>query len=393
MWVYIPYIKLPSAYQEVEYIESVWWQYINTWYLPSSAPKIEIDFMQLWNTTSDSWYAIYWRRWSSTSTYFCIYVNKSSPYSMTPNYAWHDPWANSWATAPINVKVNVVNDKWQFYVNWNYISASSTTNTLASASYPIYLFWNNITWTNQNRWTKMRLYSCKMWNDWTLERDFVPCYRKSDNVIWLYDLVNNQFYTNSWTGTFSKGNDVIMSELKNAYIGEEYDYVYDFRGKTTSQLTSDGWNLQSGASVDANWLTASSWGTNRMTLPVSVTSSTKKITMVWGLKVYNAIWTHLVDTSNSNQTWIHTNKSGNKCQVFISGSYTEYSVTWLINDEELTNVIDLENLTDTATYSWGATVTKTLTSTNVSNIRTYSKRFRIAVNSGDYVKYVKFKVE
>ena len=49
---------------------------------------------------------------------------------------------------------------------------------------------------------------CKIYENWTLIRDFVPCYRKSDNVIWLYDLVNNQFYTNSWSWTFTKWPDV-----------------------------------------------------------------------------------------------------------------------------------------------------------------------------------------
>ena len=39
-------------------------------------------------------------------------------------------------------------------------------------------------------------------------RHFIPCYRKSDNVIGLYDLVEGTFYTNSGTGTFTKGSDV-----------------------------------------------------------------------------------------------------------------------------------------------------------------------------------------
>ena len=41
-----------------------------------------------------------------------------------------------------------------------------------------------------------------------LIRDMYPCYRKSDNVIGMYDVVNAVFYTNSGTGTFVKGADV-----------------------------------------------------------------------------------------------------------------------------------------------------------------------------------------
>ena len=38
--------------------------------------------------------------------------------------------------------------------------------------------------------------------------ELIPCYRKSDNVIGLYDMVGGTFYTNNGTGTFTKGDDV-----------------------------------------------------------------------------------------------------------------------------------------------------------------------------------------
>lgn len=39
--------------------------------------------------------------------------------------------------------------------------------------------------------------------------DTIPCYRKSDNKIGMYDLVNDTFYTNQGSGTFTKGADVV----------------------------------------------------------------------------------------------------------------------------------------------------------------------------------------
>jgi len=44
--------------------------------------------------------------------------------------------------------------------------------------------------------------------DGTPIRNFVPCYRKADNVIGLYDMVEGKFYTNAGTGAFTKGADV-----------------------------------------------------------------------------------------------------------------------------------------------------------------------------------------
>jgi len=38
--------------------------------------------------------------------------------------------------------------------------------------------------------------------------ELIPCYRKSDNVIGLYDMVGGTFYINNGTGTFTKGDDV-----------------------------------------------------------------------------------------------------------------------------------------------------------------------------------------
>jgi hypothetical protein len=39
-------------------------------------------------------------------------------------------------------------------------------------------------------------------------RDMIPCYRKNDSVIGMYDIVNDTFYTNSGTGAFLKGANV-----------------------------------------------------------------------------------------------------------------------------------------------------------------------------------------
>ena len=41
-----------------------------------------------------------------------------------------------------------------------------------------------------------------------LAKLLVPCYRKSDSTIGMYDTVNGMFYTNAGTGTFDKGADV-----------------------------------------------------------------------------------------------------------------------------------------------------------------------------------------
>jgi hypothetical protein len=103
-----------------------------------------------------------------------------------------------------------------FYNDWIIDPNTLSTNTFQTPS-NITIFALNRNWSVME-YSTYKLHYLKIRDNWTLVRNFIPCYRKSDWVIWLYDLANNQFYTNSWTGTFSKGNDVTMAELKNDYI-------------------------------------------------------------------------------------------------------------------------------------------------------------------------------
>lgn len=203
-----PVSKLPSTYQEVEWIQSNWNQYINTGYI-ITAPKYDMDFEFVW-WQSSSWIPMLWIRDDSVgySSYFWLYVNSNSLY-VTPNYAWFDPWTSSWLTISKNTKYNIVEDEWQFYIDWVYKSSCSTTYTyVGSSTKTLYIFaMNNQDGTVQYRNSMMKLYYFKLYNSWTLVRDFIPCYRKSDSVIGLYDVVWWQFYTNQWTGTFTKWPD------------------------------------------------------------------------------------------------------------------------------------------------------------------------------------------
>ena len=47
--------------------------------------------------------------------------------------------------------------------------------------------------------------NCKIWRNDILVRNLIPARRNSDNVVGMYDLVNNTFYTNEGTGNFIAG--------------------------------------------------------------------------------------------------------------------------------------------------------------------------------------------
>lgn len=62
-----------------------------------------------------------------------------------------------------------------------------------------------------DRWSIAKLYSCKMYNNSTIVRDFIPAKRISDGKCGLWDKVNKVFYKNAGTGTFTGGPAITLS--------------------------------------------------------------------------------------------------------------------------------------------------------------------------------------
>ena len=52
-----------------------------------------------------------------------------------------------------------------------------------------------------------KVYYCKIWDNETLVRDFVP-WKDEFGIICLHDNVENKNYYNQGTGTFIAGNEV-----------------------------------------------------------------------------------------------------------------------------------------------------------------------------------------
>ena len=67
----------------------------------------------------------------------------------------------------------------------------------------------------------IKLYSCQIYDNGTLVRDFVPC-QTTDGTIGLWDNVNSVFYGNAGTGTFTAGPE-IKGANKTLIDGTGYD--------------------------------------------------------------------------------------------------------------------------------------------------------------------------
>ena len=80
----------------------------------------------------------------------------------------------------------------------NYASFASTS--------AIYLF--NLNLNDTNYCAESRIWRFRHKRSGVLICDLVPCYRKSDNVAGMYDLISGQFFTNAGTGTFITGQEI-----------------------------------------------------------------------------------------------------------------------------------------------------------------------------------------
>lgn len=200
------YTGLPNAYQKVEYIENNWTCYINIWLQVKDWYKF-VGKILCTQSDQNNWWRITWayigyESWVYYRLYFWgLYNNKWSYGYLGSHWNW-TLWSGSLNT-DYDVEFSWVSWNAFIKVDWTTLFNSSSTYS-TTLSYECKLFASN---DGPHPW--LRVYSAKYYNNTdTLVRDLVPCYRKSDNVIWMYDLVNDQFYTNNWTWTFTKWPNV-----------------------------------------------------------------------------------------------------------------------------------------------------------------------------------------
>ena len=189
---------LPSEYQQVEYIESTGTQYIDTGVIPNKTTNMKLDINIL--STSSSITPIIGARTESfpSLTYF---ITANNEFYMSYNSADTDK-----TTINLNERIILSNTSNELYVNNTKVATGITGDFDITTT--IILLGLNTSNGVDGRHLSAKVYGLKIYSEDVLIRDYIPCYRKSDNVVGLYDLVENKFYTNNGTGTFLKGNNI-----------------------------------------------------------------------------------------------------------------------------------------------------------------------------------------
>lgn len=186
---------LPDGYTKVNYIESSGTQYIDTGYIPNANTKIEIKCLLIVGGGG----LTFGNRMPAEGGGDDIYYSLAS--------------ASGKVTFFYNQRVRVISDLnlGDFVdfsvesnkVNFNGVEYDNITID-QFPTYPIILFGLNNADTIALSSTKIG--RTKIYENNVLIHDYIPCYRNSDSVGGMYDVIVEEFLTNDGTGDFSYEN-------------------------------------------------------------------------------------------------------------------------------------------------------------------------------------------
>lgn len=253
--------ELPQEYQEVEYIESTGTQYINTGVNASSDLSTDIVYMDTSATGTN--YVLGAVESGTPSTILYAIGGGSTSIDSTFNGETYTHPITRTQNEKYNIKLNVSYSETSGFRLYSEVQDLTSDNNYSGytgycirdlfAAQDIYVFAFNSSSIHNG----MRLYSLRFWKANNLIRDFVPCYRKSDEKPGLYDLVYNQFYPSAVSNDFIAGEE-ITSTTSNRI--EENNY--SINTKLPSQYQEVEWisTTEGGAYIDTGVIPDNTFG-------------------------------------------------------------------------------------------------------------------------------------
>lgn len=185
---------LPSGYKLLKYIQSSGTQFIDTGFKPNQDTRVVMD-VQLVTTTAQ-----------------VLFSARTSANSKVTELIWHDGdgcyrfYYNDGYTNFSGAAL-VPTDRRTVEVDKNVATVAGQS---VSRTYAAYACETNMvllarsTLGTISAYASAMLYSCKIYDNGVLVRDFVPCQNDS-GVIGLWDKVDGKFYKNAGTGAFLGG--------------------------------------------------------------------------------------------------------------------------------------------------------------------------------------------
>ena len=185
-----------SSIHRVEYIQSSRKQYFKTGFFPNQDSRVVMDVQALSEDTNPFFGSRVGDHTSNSFIFWCMgKTSVRSDYST--NHAF---------MSITNTQVRVIIDK---NMNVTQFGSVSTTQDyeIFSIPYEMTLLAVNESDGVDPRLLSARLYACKIYDNGTLVRDYIPC-KDPDGVVCLYDRVAQEYVYNAGGGTFTAGADI-----------------------------------------------------------------------------------------------------------------------------------------------------------------------------------------
>lgn len=186
-------LLLPSKYQQVEYIESQGAQVITLDYIVQEYDTIDFNF------------------------YIVARIGESHLTQSSDGVVgvWFNYGGNAFVrfghNTSLNVGVTTLYKRQHCILEKNRIIVDGVTTALGylrMPNVPQNIFAGKRPNGEYFSFSRARIYTYSIYNSNKMKIKLIPCYRKSDGEIGLYDTINKKFYTNLGTGEFLKGADV-----------------------------------------------------------------------------------------------------------------------------------------------------------------------------------------
>ena len=191
---------LPAGFTALDYIESTGSQYIDTGFKHNQDTRVVMD-AQLTSVSSNAWLFEGRNGTGSASSLASksVFFYYSSTSLWTTDYGGSGDRLNFSGIGSTD-RLSIDYDKNICTINGQTVTHTATT---FQSNYNLFLLADNRAGSASGP-ASAKLYSCQIYDNGTLIRDFAPCINASGEI-GLYDKVNGAFYGNAGSGEFTGG--------------------------------------------------------------------------------------------------------------------------------------------------------------------------------------------
>ena len=310
------YLKTPTntifndGYFPLDYIESNGTQWIQTNFTPNQDTSIYVD-VQCSGAHSGHAALCSARPTSSTSTNtIMIFLLSGTAWNVDRGSTSSNRTA--FPTVSLTDRITIDLNKHHMSFNKGEVVHNFSSIDTFTCGGPLALLYD---YSHSQYPMNARIYSCKVWDNGTLVRDFIPVLRLSDSMAGLYDKVNSIFYPDAAGGNFIYNINTINNN----------DIYYIKGDNATTNLGSSGTITNSNVITTGNELYFNG-SSSKLILSESVTTGTNDWTIdYWEYRLNvtddSCAYHQLATTSGAHGLLLgYCNSGSNTTQQFYASS-------------------------------------------------------------------------